>query len=422
MSKNLLLVGYNYYPELTGIGKYSSEMINWLATNDYDCEVITTYPYYPYWSVQEPYRKKRFGYSTEIQQIGDKKVKIHRCPMYVPKKPSGLKRMLVDISFLISAFIRLLTLLPKRKFDYVLTVAPSFQIGLLGCFYKKLRKAKHIYHIQDLQIEMAQDLNMIKSPKVINTLYKLENFIMKNSDTVSSISTQMVDKVQKKSNKDVVLFPNWSDTENFYPIADRNLLKKNYGFKAEDKIVLYSGGMGEKQGLDAVLFSAKMHKTFQFIFCGTGPYKAHLQELAKKMSLTNVHFFPLQPQEKFNAFLNMADLHLVVQKNVASDLVMPSKLNTILSVGGLALITANKLTGLHSLVEKNNMGILVDAENQNALDNGIERAFSINGEGKKITNNARAYAESNLAVNKVMKNFENTALRDNDSNTFLSPN
>ncbi|MRI02125.1 WcaI family glycosyltransferase [Kriegella sp. EG-1] len=411
MGKNLLLVGYNYYPELTGIGKYSSEMINWLAENDYDCEVITTYPYYPYWSVQEPYRKKRFWYSTEIQKVGNKKVKVHRCPMYVPKKPSGLKRMLLDISFFISAFLMILVLLPKRKFDYILTVAPSFQVGLLGYFYKKIRKAKHIYHIQDLQIEMAKDLNMIKSPKVINALFKVENFIMKNSDTVSSISKKMVDKVQKKSQKEVVLFPNWSDTKSFYPLPNRGKIKEDFGFKAEDKIILYSGGMGEKQGLDAILYAAQEHKKYQFIFCGTGPYKIQLRKMAKRMELKNVHFFPLQPHESFNSFLNMADLHLVVQKNVASDLVMPSKLNTILSVGGLALVTANKSTGLHNLVKKNKMGILVDAENQNALNQGINQAFSSTGEETRMTRNARIYAETHLSLNKVMKNFEDSALK-----------
>ena len=50
---------------------------------------------------------------------------------------------------------------------------------------------------------------------------------------------------------------------------------------------------------------------------------------------------PLQAYSEFNDFLNLADVHLVIQKASASDLVMPSKLTTILAVGGLAIITAN---------------------------------------------------------------------------------
>jgi len=31
MKKSILLIGYNFIPEPTGIGKYSGEMISWLG-------------------------------------------------------------------------------------------------------------------------------------------------------------------------------------------------------------------------------------------------------------------------------------------------------------------------------------------------------------------------------------------------------
>ena len=49
MQKRILLIGYNFSPEPTGIGKYSGEMIQWLGNQGYDCTVLTAYPYYPYW-------------------------------------------------------------------------------------------------------------------------------------------------------------------------------------------------------------------------------------------------------------------------------------------------------------------------------------------------------------------------------------
>ncbi len=296
MRKRNLLIGYNYYPELTGIGKYSSEMINWLAVNGYDCSVITTYPYYPQWSVQEPYRKKRFWYSKDIQKISSgAEIKIYRCPMYIPAKPTGIKRMLLDITFFLSAFFQLVCILPQKKYDYVLTVAPSFQIGLIGHFYKKIRGARHIYHIQDLQIEIARDLQMIKSPMLLNILFKLERYIMTHSDTVSSISESMATKIQKKSEKKVVLFPNWSNTELFFPIPDRDRLKEKFGFNPSDKIVLYSGGIGEKQGLESIIYAAKEFIQFEklkFIICGTGPYKDKLEDMVQKSCLGKCILFP----------------------------------------------------------------------------------------------------------------------------------
>jgi colanic acid biosynthesis glycosyl transferase WcaI len=368
---------------------------------------VTSYPYYPFWKVQEPYYRKRFWYSSENFPAGAGNLKVYRCPQYVPSQPSGLKRILLDISFLLSASFALCSLLLTRKFDFIITVAPSFQVGFLGVMYKKIRKATLVYHVQDMQIEAARDLNMIKSPKLINFLFKMERFIFRQADVVSSISDGMVRNIQEKAGKDVTLFPNWTDTKVFYPLGDRgSALRKELGYSETDRIVLYSGSIGEKQGLDAILHAANALRDvprLKFIICGSGPYKAVLQQLADELKVDNVQFLPIQPFEKFNLFLNMADLHLIIQKAGASDLVMPSKLTTMLSVGGLVLITANEGTGLHDVVEKHDIGILVPAENQTALNEGIRDA--IQGNYSHLRQKARKYAEDYLAINKIMQNF-----------------
>ncbi|HEY5919787.1 MAG TPA: WcaI family glycosyltransferase, partial [Chryseolinea sp.] len=311
--KRILLISYNYKPEPTGIGKYNGEMIEWFVGQGYDCTVLTSYPYYPFWKVQEPYHKKRFWYSIEKRTDSKSKgkLKIIRCPLYVPRQPSGLKRILLDLSFQISALFPVIGLILKKKFEFVITVAPSFQQGLLGVIYKKLRNCKLIYHIQDMQIETARDLNMIKSKALVSMLFKIEKYILDQSRIVSSISDRMVEKIQQKANKEVFLFPNWTDTRVFYPIKDRVDIKRQFGYKPNDKIVLYSGSIGEKQGLDAILQAASTLRglpDLKFIICGSGPYKKELQKMADTLNLDNVKFFPTQPLEKFNQFLNLADL------------------------------------------------------------------------------------------------------------------
>tara|TARA_R110002049_G_scaffold53516_4_gene149619 strand:+ start:25108 stop:26364 length:1257 start_codon:yes stop_codon:yes gene_type:complete len=408
-TKRILFVGYNFSPELTGIGKYSGEMMNWLAEKGHHCTVLTAYPYYPYWKVQEPYRKNRFWYKTEVKKYeSGGQLEVLRCPMYVPENPSGLKRMLLDTSFSAAALGRMFPLLFGKKYDWVISVAPSFQFGLLGVLYKKLRGAKHLHHIQDLQIEAAQDLGLIQSPKLLKILYGTERYIFKNTDIVSSISDGMISRVAKKAKKPLLFFPNWTETNKFFPIADKASLKAQFGFKVTDWVVLYSGAIGEKQGLEAILHSAKALGSYhqvQFVICGTGPYKEKLRHIAKEMQLDNLRFMPLQPKEDFNAFLNMADLHLVIQKEKASDLVMPSKLTTILAVGGLALITANQASSLHKMVSKYKMGLLVDAENQQALNEGILKAFQ-NQENMHVKQAARTYAEQYLAIDEIMPALE----------------
>lgn len=410
--KRILLIGYNYAPEPTGIGKYSGEMIAWLARHGYKCSVITAYPYYPFWKVQEPYGRQQFWYTTERQAFSEGgAISVHRCPMYVPAEPSGLKRILLDVSFSVAAFFKLIQLLFAPKYDYVITIVPSFQFGLLGILYKKLRHAKLLYHIHDMQIEAARDLQMIRSDKLLKTLFKVEKFIFNQCDTITCVGEGMVRRTRAKTAKDIALFPNWSDLDFFHPLEDRPALKKSLGFGATDKIILYSGGIGEKQGLESILAAAKaleQQRELKFLISGSGPYKEKLQNRAQSLGLNNVVFCALQPIDTFNMFLNMADLHLVIQKASACDLVMPSKLMTILSVGGLALVTANKGSGLYTVVDQHQMGLLVEAENQLALIEGIKKAFSKNH--AEIKRNARSYAESFLAIDKIMNAFETSLL------------
>lgn len=407
MKNKFLLISYNFHPELTGIGKYNGEMIHWLAEAGYECTVVTAYPYYPYWKVQEPYFKNRFSYATEIQQFNSGgSITVHRCPMYVPDKPSGAKRILLDFTFLLSAFFKLAQLLLTKRFDTVFIVAPSFHFGLLGILCKKLKKSKFIYHIQDMQIEAARDLNLIKSKTIINSLFSLEKYIFSKADIISSISTGMLRRIEEKAKKPVVLLPNWTDTELFHPIANKISLHSEFGFEEHETIILYSGAIGEKQGLEYIIQAAhdfKQQSNIKFVICGSGPYKETLRAMADKRDLQNIVFLPLQSFDKFNKFLNLADVHLVIQKANASDLVMPSKITTILAVGGLAVITANEGSSLHTLVSDYNMGILVPAENQQALNEGIKQALI--SRNTNISKNARIYAEHNLAIDKIMNSF-----------------
>ena len=95
----ILVYGINYFPECVGIGKYSSEMCEWLASKGHIVHVITAMPYYPSWSVMKEYRGKLWH--TEI--IGS--VNVHRCPLYVTKRVSGLSRIFQEVSFVLSSLV-----------------------------------------------------------------------------------------------------------------------------------------------------------------------------------------------------------------------------------------------------------------------------------------------------------------------------
>ncbi len=271
-------------------------MMDWLSTQNYQCGVVTSYPHYPHWKIQSSYSGNSFWYKTEKKRfLSSPPIDIYRCPHYIPLKPTGARRILSDFTYFLSAFFRILRLLFHKKYDYVLVISPPLPIGLLGLLYSKLKKATLIYHIQDLQIDAAINLGMIKSRWLIRLIYSMERQILRKANFVSSISEGMIIEIKNKFDREVILFPNWVDTKTFFPISDKASIAAKFGFNEDDKIVLYSGAIGEKQGLINILKSAKaLDKSnhIKFVICGSGPYKDALIESAKtSMGISNVLFF-----------------------------------------------------------------------------------------------------------------------------------
>jgi colanic acid biosynthesis glycosyl transferase WcaI len=194
MSKKVILISYNYYPELTGIGKYNTEFCEYLTAKGYEVKVITAYPYYPNWKLQHGYKNNWF--KKEILNG----VEILRCPFYIPHKPTGAKRMLLDLSFYLSSLICILLQIGKRiKYDIIIAVSPSFFNGFNGILLKMFNKnSKLIYHVQDLQIDAAIELGIIQNKFIKNLLLTLEKYIITNANYVSTISIGMERKLFAK--------------------------------------------------------------------------------------------------------------------------------------------------------------------------------------------------------------------------------
>ncbi len=243
----ILVYGINYSPELTGIGKYTGEMVEWMASQGHDVRVITAPPYYPEWKVGERYSGWRYRREEGAATVW-------RCPLYVPKQPSTLKRLLHLGSFALSSFFPLMAQ-RRWKPDRIIGVVPTLfctpGMRLLG----KLSGARTLLHIQDYEVDAMLGLGMAgkgKSGKVAKLASAFERSGLHNVDYVSTISRSMMNKAQEKGvpAEKVIFFPNWSEVARFRDVTDSDAqaLRAQLGLPDDQKIILYSGNIGEKQG------------------------------------------------------------------------------------------------------------------------------------------------------------------------------
>ncbi len=397
------MYGINYSPELTGIGKYTGDMGPWLVDGGAQVKIVTAPPYYPNWAMS-------FGYRNRFLREAIDGVDVIRCPLYVPRSPTALTRLLHLFSFSVTSFLPTLFQIFWRP-NLVVVIAPSLLCAPAGLLVAALCGAKTVLHIQDYEFDAMLGLNMMSctSGHLAKFAGAVERWLLRRFDRVSTISFSMMRRAKGKGVDDgkILFLPNWVDTSFMQPQTCGARYRGLFGFSALHKVVLYSGNIGEKQGLAMVLEAAAAYQhdsSVQFVIVGNGVQRLELERMAAKLALENLQFADLVSYEDLPALLAMADVHLVVQRKGAADMVLPSKLTSILSLGGHALITAEAGTELALLVDQYpGIAELVEPENLSAFLVGLDRLLGQRDASINVV--ARDYALKNLAKDPVLNTF-----------------
>jgi colanic acid biosynthesis glycosyl transferase WcaI len=398
----ILLLGLNYAPELTGIGKYSGEMMEWLAERGHDVRVVTAPPYYPAWKVREDYTW--WKYRKEVSPAG---VHIYRCPLWVPLRPNGIRRLIHLGSFATSSMPIMLALAAWRP-HVVLTVEPAFFCAPSTILTALISGAAAWLHIQDFEIDAAFDLGLLPAEGAIhNFALAYERLVMRGFTRISSISPNMVERLAAKGvRRDKrVHFPNWVDIDSVRPLDGPNLIRRELGISDDQVVLLYSGNLGLKQGLETLPPLAQQlrdDRRLHFVFCGDGAFRPQLEEMTA--GLENVSLLPLQPAERLNELLSAADIHLLPQREDAAPLVMPSKLTGMLASGRPIIATASPGTQVAYAVS--GCGINVPPGDADALREAVLALAGSADLRKEMGRAARIFAEEHLGRDQVLRRFE----------------
>lgn len=392
----ILIHGVNFSPELTGIGKYTGEMAAWLAQRGHEVRVVTAPPYYPDWRVGEGY--SGVAYRTEKWQD----VLVYRCPLWVPARPGGLTRLLHLMSFAVASVPVMLRQVFWRP-DVVWVVAPALFCAPAAWAVARLSGAKAWLHIQDFEVDAAFELGLLRGPGLRGVVATGERWLMRRFDVVSTISEKMLALLGSKgvAPGNAVLFPNWVDISAITPLGRASPFRAELGLAPDAVVVLYSGNMGRKQGLELLPQVVAMlvdRPDIQFVFCGNGAGKADLVQSCE--GLPNVRFLDLQPIGRLNDLLGLADIHLLPQRSGAADLVMPSKLTGMLASGRAILATASPETQLAYALE--GCGLVVPSESPEMMAEGLRRLADDAPLRERLGKAARFYAEQHLDKEQVL--------------------
>jgi colanic acid biosynthesis glycosyl transferase WcaI len=400
---NVLILSINYWPEVTGIGAFTTYRAEHLAAAGHRVEVCTSFPYYPEWKIPLHYSGK---FALNEERNG---VRIVRSYIYVPNPVTAFKRILHEASFIASSTIRAVR---RKRPDVLLVVSPPLGLAAAAIFLSRIWRIPYVFDVEDLQPDAAGDLGMLPA-WAVNFLYRVEGAAYRNAKLVTTLTPSMRKRIIDKgvaAEKVELLEPRMDESLVDLLPEEGEAFRRRYDL-GDKFLVTHSGNMGVKQGLDVVLDAAALSRnddSMLFLFVGSGADCERVRRRAAEMNLQNVMFLPLLDQSDFRGLLAASNICLVTQQQSVSEIAFPSKVVTYLAAGRPILASVNPDCEVAKVVYESGAGRVVDAEEPEALSFALKE---MRGEdSSKFGEKARRYASMRWSSVRVLGQLERSLL------------
>ena len=391
----ILIVGINYWPEPSGNAPYTSYLARALSEK-HNLKVLSTFPHYPWWKVPE-------GWNGNKQVTTDGSIELVRFRPWLPKSQSNLQRARLEIWFGLRA-----ALSSWKKRDVVVLVSPAMLSSAVGMLKVKLcsPKTATVVWVQDvytLGLEETQRNIGIAGRLVA----RVEKWLLKSADHVVVIHDRFRDVVLTKfevNPKRVSVIRNWGQFT-FSPSETSAESRTRFSWSDDDLVVLHTGNMGVKQGLDSLIELAKKlelrRPEIKFVLLGDGNQRPTLVELAR--NLGNVVFVDPVSEEELSNMLHAADIALVHEQTGVTEMAVPSKLTTYFTAGKPVIAVTDPGSITAEEVRNSKAGLSVSVGDSAKFCEAIDKLFEAK---ERFSTEAKNYAAAKLSGDEAVRKFE----------------
>lgn len=253
------------------------------------------------------------------------------------EKGAFVRRYLDDVFY----FYRSRSLVIKHKdADVVFLQSCYLPIVPIRIIHKKARTPV-LFNVQNIFPIDAGVLGMLPVKGIKGVPYrilrKLQQRAYQQSDSVVTISEDMrktlLAERTKEAHLEVVYNWSYSDDAAIIPDEENLFLRDHPEFKDKFRVV-FAGNMGSMVNPVIIADAAEKlreYENIRFIIIGAGNNMQKLKDLAKSKNLSNISFFPYQPEEYARHNYAMANININALPQGIIYTCMPSKTATMLN-------------------------------------------------------------------------------------------
>jgi colanic acid biosynthesis glycosyl transferase WcaI len=321
--------------------------------------------------------------------------------------------VLHEASFIVSS---LLSALRRQRPDLLYVVSAPLGLAASAYLLSWYWRVPYAFYVSDMQPDAAADLRMLPGP-MMRFLYGLERFAYRHAAIVATLTEGMRQRIISKGvpPEKVVVFSHCAEPSLFDVPARGGgaAFRLTHGLDGQF-IVLHSGNMGVKQGLEVVIDAAartRADKSIVYLLVGDGVARPALQERARALELDNVRFLPVQPREVFRDMLGAADICVITERASVGDILFPGKTIDFLAAGRAVIGSLSASTEVGRILGDAGAGLVVPPENPDALAEAVLRLRNDDELRSRLSRQGRAYAREHWDRDRVLPYFEKTLLQ-----------
>jgi len=202
----------------------------------------------------------------------------------------------------------------------------------------------------------------------------------------------------------IIIVKSGTDTNMFRPLEiDKKSLLKSYSIKDTNRpVVLFGGRLTAQKGLDILLKAAEIYSQENerpiTLIAGDGDLRGQLEELAKKLKLSDIYFLGNQDHQ-----------HMVNLFNIADVVVAPSRFEPfgLVALEALACgtpVIASNAEGFRETINEK-VGCLIELDDYKALAEKVTK-FIRDGFKDKVKHKAAAYIKQNFSWTRTVSHIE----------------
>lgn len=228
--------------------------------------------------------------------------------------------------------------------------------------------------------------------------------------TVSTENQQTLKQLYPKHQEKIAVIHNgidftwWNSQLLSFNKLDRKTIKEELFHAKEDTLIITTiAALHERKGInyaiDALKPLTEQYPNIKLVIIGNGPEKENLQKQINKLKLTS-NAILLGKQSNIPYLLKSSDIFLLPSKREAFGLV-----NLEAMFCGLPVV-ASKVGGIPEIIAHKKTGILVPAQNPQAITEALNQLISNPQLRKLIGENGQRHAISTFNAHKMAKAYQ----------------